>query len=253
MLIADRRRRAPRAGDRRQYLGADVADAASRRLFDTLRGGATLPRLVFEMTEFGVIRAPALSLDFAAEVRRLGAQFAIDHFSLHGDSLRQLHTLLPHYIKLAPAYTNELAENQDSRFIVSSLIRIAQALEIGIIAQAVESEALILLLEELGFAGYQGYAADAPAIAWGLFRICIAQGGKRLTPVCVEPPIGKTTVAAPLIRNHSRLPTIGALPFDEATMTTSPFLTLHELVKKARQKLNRQLGLYRRRAKTRTR
>ena len=29
-----------------------------------------------------------------------------------------------------------------------------------------------------------------------------------------------------------------ALPFDEATMTASPFLTLHELVKKARQKLN---------------
>jgi len=141
-----------------------VADAVSRRLLiHTLQGRRDIAaRLVFEMTEFGVIRAPALSLEFAAEVRRLGAQFAIDHFSLHGDSLRQLHTLLPHYIKLAPAYTNELAENQDSRFIVSSLIRIAQPLEIGIIAQAVESEALILLLEELGFAGYQGYASGRP-------------------------------------------------------------------------------------------
>ena len=29
-----------------------------------------------------------------------------------------------------------------------------------------------------------------------------------------------------------------ALPFDEATMTASPFLTLHELIQKARQKLN---------------
>src|ERR1039457_2513352 len=28
------------------------------------------------------------------------------------------------------------------------------------------------------------------------------------------------------------------VPFDQATMTESPFLTLHELVKKARQKLN---------------
>lgn len=141
-----------------------VADAASRRrLIDALRGRHDIAsRLVFEMTEFGVIQAPAQSLAFAAEIRRLGAQFAIDHFNLHRDSLRQLHTLLPHYIKLAPVYTNALAENQDSRFIVSSLIRIAQPLEIGIIAQAVESDPLILLLEEMGFAGYQGYANGRP-------------------------------------------------------------------------------------------
>ena len=141
-----------------------VADrTAYRRLIDALQSRRDIAaRLVFEMTEFGVIQVPALSLAFAAEVRRLGAQFAIDNFNLHRDSLRQLHTLLPHYIKLAPVYTNELAENQDSRFIVSSLIRIAQTLEIGIIAQAVESESPILLLQEMGFAGYQGYANGRP-------------------------------------------------------------------------------------------
>jgi EAL domain-containing protein (putative c-di-GMP-specific phosphodiesterase class I) len=55
-------------------------------------------------------------------------------------------------------------QSQDSRFIVSSLIRIAQPLEIGIIAQMVESESesLIQLLQELGFAGYQGYAIGRP-------------------------------------------------------------------------------------------
>ncbi|MHB8668691.1 MAG: bifunctional diguanylate cyclase/phosphodiesterase [Burkholderiales bacterium] len=142
-----------------------VADAAARRrLIELLENRRDLAaRLVFEMTEFGVIQSPARSLAFAAEVRRLGAQFAIDHFNLHRDSLRQLHTLLPHYIKLAPAYTNELTQDRDSRFIVSSLIRIAQPLEIGIIAQAVESESLILLLAQLGFAGYQGYANGRPA------------------------------------------------------------------------------------------
>jgi diguanylate cyclase (GGDEF)-like protein len=142
-----------------------VADAASRRrLIDALQGRRDIAsRLVFEMTEFGVIQNPALSLGFATEVRRLGAQFAIDHFGLHRDSLRQLHSLLPHYIKLAPVYTGELAENQDSRFIVSSLISIALPLEIGVIAQAVESESVVLLLQEMGFAGYQGYANGRPA------------------------------------------------------------------------------------------
>jgi len=142
-----------------------VADAASRRrLADLLaRRRDFAARLVFEMTEFGVIQVPALSLSFAAEIRQLGAQFALDNFGLQRESLRQLHYLLPHYIKLAPAYTKELTQNQDSRFIVSSLISIARPLEIGIIAQAVESESLILLLEEMGFAGYQGYASGRPA------------------------------------------------------------------------------------------
>jgi diguanylate cyclase (GGDEF)-like protein len=142
-----------------------VADSAChRRLILALQGRRDIAaRLVFEMTEFGVIQDAALSLVFANEVRRLGAQFAIDHFNLHRDSLRQLHYLLPHYIKLAPAYTNELTQNQDSRFLVSSLIRIAQPLEIGVIAQAVESESLIQLLQEIGFAGYQGYANGKPA------------------------------------------------------------------------------------------
>ncbi len=141
-----------------------VADStARRRLSELLWGrGDIAQRLVFEMPEFGVIQSPVLSRDFAAEIRRLGAQFAIDNFSLHRDSLRQLHTLLPDYIKLAQAYTNELEANQDSRFIVSSLMRIAQPLEIKIIAQAVESESLILLLEEMGFAGFQGYAGGRP-------------------------------------------------------------------------------------------
>jgi len=142
-----------------------VADAAScRRMIEALRGRRDVAaRLVFEMTEFGVIQGPAISLSFATEVRLLGAQFAIDNFNLHRDSLRQLHYLLPHYIKLAPTYTTELMQNQDARFIVSSLIRIAQPLEIGVIAQAVESQPLITMLEEMGFAGYQGYASGKPA------------------------------------------------------------------------------------------
>ena len=138
--------------------------SSRRRLIDTVQSRRDIARrLVFEMTEFGVIQAPALALSFAAEVRRLGAQFAIDHFGLHRDSLRQLNALLPHYIKLAPVYTSELTDNQDSRFIVSSLISIALPLEIGVIAQAVESDSVIRLLDEMGFAGYQGYANGRPA------------------------------------------------------------------------------------------
>jgi len=103
---------------------------------------------------------PRSEKEIRTRLARRGIQPAIIEET--AERLRQLHYLLPHYIKLTPVYTNELTQNQDSRFIVSSLIRIAQPLEIRIIAQAVESEALILLLEEMGFSGYQGYASGRP-------------------------------------------------------------------------------------------
>lgn len=65
-------------------------------------------------------------------------------------------------MKLAPVYTKDLAHNRDNLFYVASLIRIARTLEIGVIAQEVESEALIPFLTELGFAGFQGFAAERP-------------------------------------------------------------------------------------------
>jgi EAL domain-containing protein (putative c-di-GMP-specific phosphodiesterase class I) len=73
-----------------------------------------------------------------------------------------VHALRPHYIKLSPGYSRELAVNADCHFLVASLVRIAQSLDIEIYAQAVEDENLIPKLAELGIAGYQGYATSRP-------------------------------------------------------------------------------------------
>jgi EAL domain-containing protein (putative c-di-GMP-specific phosphodiesterase class I) len=42
-------------------------------------------------------------------------------------------------------------------------VRIAQPLDIGIFAQAVEDEGLVPLLAELGLSGYQGFVSARPA------------------------------------------------------------------------------------------
>lgn len=73
-----------------------------------------------------------------------------------------VHALRPHYIKLSQGYSRELQANADARFLVGSIVRIARSLDIGIFAQAVEDEALVPQLLELGLAGYQGYATGHP-------------------------------------------------------------------------------------------
>ena len=141
-----------------------VADAeATRRILDLLDAKENLAgRLVFEMTEFGAMQEWTLAQRFSGEVRRRGARFALDNFGLLQESLMLVNALRPHYIKLSSGYSRELARDADCRFLVASIVKIARALDIAIIAQAVEDEALMPLLLELEISGYQGYATELP-------------------------------------------------------------------------------------------
>lgn len=141
-----------------------IADAeATRRILGLLDAKKSVAgRLIFEMTEFGAMQEMAHAQRFSGEVRRRGARFALDNFGMLRESLKLVHALRPHYIKLSPAYSRELANNADSRFLVESIVKIARALDIGIFAQAVEDENLLPLLVEAGISGYQGYATERP-------------------------------------------------------------------------------------------
>ena len=141
-----------------------IADPeATRRILGLLDARKNLAgRLVFEMTEFGAMQEWTLAQRFSGEVRRRGARFALDNFGLLQESLMLVNALRPHYIKLSSGYSREIARNADCRFLVASIVKIARALDIAIIAQAVEDEALVPLLLELEFSGYQGFAIEMP-------------------------------------------------------------------------------------------
>jgi diguanylate cyclase (GGDEF)-like protein len=141
-----------------------IADPeATRRILGLLDARKNIAgRLIFEMTEFGAMQDWTLAKRFSLEVRQRGARFALDNFGMLQESLMLVNTLRPQYIKLSPGYSRELAGNADCRFLVASIIKIARTLDIGVFAQAVENEALVPLLLELGFSGYQGYAEELP-------------------------------------------------------------------------------------------
>lgn len=119
-------------------------------------------RLVFEVTEFGAMQDIAATRAFTAELKRIGAGFAMDNFGLQQDALRHLPGLLPQYIKLSARQIADLRDNEESRFFVATLARIAQTLDIDLIAQAVEDESLLSMLASLGFTGCQGYVSGRP-------------------------------------------------------------------------------------------
>ena len=123
---------------------------------------ALAKRLVFETSEAAFLENLEAVPVFAARVRALGAQFALDNFMVSGESLKRLESLLPHYLKLSASLTADLFTSAEARFLVSSLVRIAQSLEIAVIAQGIEEEQSIDVLTRLGVSGVQGYAVGRP-------------------------------------------------------------------------------------------
>jgi diguanylate cyclase (GGDEF)-like protein len=119
-------------------------------------------RLVFEISEHGVVQNEAAVARLAAALARYGASFAIDHFGVHRNSLALIQHLKPAYLKLSHVHTKHLLSDSGTRFYVDAVVRASRQLDIPVIAQNVEDESVIDLLQELGVAGYQGYAVGKP-------------------------------------------------------------------------------------------
>jgi len=114
-------------------------------------------RLIFEFTEFGIVQDRLGIEHFVADIRKLGAQFAVDNFGLHHSAFDYLQHLKPLYVKLSPAYISGLRDNHDKQFFISSVVNITRSLDIRVFALGVEDADVIPLLQELGVEGYQGY------------------------------------------------------------------------------------------------
>ncbi|OGA20004.1 MAG: hypothetical protein A3H32_20735 [Betaproteobacteria bacterium RIFCSPLOWO2_02_FULL_63_19] len=120
-------------------------------------------RLIFEITGRAASHLPELAKGFSAELRGVGARVALDNFDIDRNAMSIVHELLPAYIKLAPAFTQQVTSREDLRFIVEAMVRMLRPLEIPLIAQGVEDLASVPVLAQLGVAAYQGYAAGRPA------------------------------------------------------------------------------------------
>jgi EAL domain-containing protein (putative c-di-GMP-specific phosphodiesterase class I)/GGDEF domain-containing protein len=127
------------------------------------RDPALAARLTFEVSEQGVLQNEAAAAGFARALLAAGARFALDNFGIRRDSLALAQRLHPAYIKLAGAHTTSMASNSGARFYAESLVSAARQLDIPVIAQNVEDEAIFQVIAGLGFSGYQGNLGGRPS------------------------------------------------------------------------------------------
>jgi len=119
------------------------------------------PRIIFEFAEFGAVQNENLIKSFTALIRGRGHEIGLDHYGQSCGNLKYLQSLRPDYVKIDRAYTGELKEeDSDSRFFISSICSVAHSIDVVVIAEGVETDNQLQLLQELNVDAVQGYIIE---------------------------------------------------------------------------------------------
>ena len=113
--------------------------------------------LKLEITESVLMKDAAKAVAALDACRRLGLTIAIDDFGTGYSSLSYLSTLPITTIKIDRSFVHSMMEMRTSLKIVQMILRLADELEIPVVAEGIETAAEAELLAGLGCAFAQGY------------------------------------------------------------------------------------------------
>jgi diguanylate cyclase (GGDEF)-like protein len=137
----------------------DVADPALPERFITL---ARIHRVdpadvQFEITESAIMSDRPLTLDVLRRLTETGATIALDDFGTGYSSFAYLQRLPITCIKIDRSFVRDLQTRMDSRVIAGALIHLGHDLGLHVVAEGVETDEQLALLEMLGCPSAQGH------------------------------------------------------------------------------------------------
>jgi len=118
--------------------------------------------LCLEITESALMRDPAAAARTLAALRDLGARLAIDDFGTGYSSLAQLLTLPLDMLKIDRTFVTGLGRSSDAEAIVTSVVAMAHAVDLTVVAEGVEHSDQLDILRRLGCDQAQGYHLGRP-------------------------------------------------------------------------------------------
>ena len=135
-------------------------------LTDVLRIWGINPRhLLLEVTETMLMSDIDKSIDTLRRLRELGVRTSIDDFGTGYSSLAYLRDLPVDEIKIDQRFVRRIVDDETDRRIVESLVALAQAMKLSVVAEGVEDESVANTLIAMGCDIGQGYYFGRPASA----------------------------------------------------------------------------------------
>lgn len=119
-------------------------------------------RLILELTETAAMEDPVLALDMMTRLRMKGFHLAIDDFGTGYSSMLQLSRLPFSEIKIDRSFVMSASHSEESRTIIKSIVGLGCNLGLKTVAEGVEDQETLDLLEEIGCDVAQGFHIARP-------------------------------------------------------------------------------------------
>ncbi len=175
---------------------ADVEDALSE-------SGLAARALTLEITETALMHDVETTAQRLNAIKQLGVRIAIDDFGTGYSSLARLQRFSVDALKIDRSFTATLTQNPEGETLVRALIQLGKALSVETLAEGIEEEQELVLLQKERCDSGQGFlfarpmevgAAETFLDNWGKTGGPSAARGQRagkLIPPRVPPPDGR--------------------------------------------------------------
>lgn len=128
-----------------------------------LMGAGVPPRaLLFEVDEADLLARPEAVGRFSAAVRTLGIGLMADSFGYRAASFAPLKPLAPEFIKVDGSITRRILAGGNALRKLRAILKAAQALGAGVVAECVEDQDILVRLKAEGVGYVQGFGVYRP-------------------------------------------------------------------------------------------
>ena len=124
--------------------------------------GVPAQALCFEIDEIDVLGRLDAAAQFSARVRSLGCKVAIDGFGRRSASFAPLKSLRIDFFKVDGSITRNILSSETALNKLRTIVRVAHAIKVGVIAEFVEETEILVRLFALGVDYAQGFGIARP-------------------------------------------------------------------------------------------
>lgn len=126
------------------------------------RAGLSSRQLGLEMTESSLIPDENIAIEVLGGLHRLGVSLLMDDFGTGYSSLHHLHSFPFDVLKIDRSFVSRMTEGDQPFQIVRTIIELARALKMDVVAEGIETREQYVLLRKLGCRYGQGFLFARP-------------------------------------------------------------------------------------------
>lgn len=126
------------------------------------KAGVAPSSLLFEIDEADLLARPEAAVRFANAIKTVGCGLLIDGFGRRALSFAPLKTLRLDYVKVDGSIVRKLPTSEAARVKMNAMVRVAEALRIGLVAECVEEQDVVAQLKALNVSHAQGFGVFQP-------------------------------------------------------------------------------------------